>query len=99
MTTTQTPTKPRYRTPRASCYVNVSLDEFDNSDLVAYLKNEGYQVNGKSEAQGCESAKVDGMYISPDDLSHIDTLAVCGQLEQARKMALDIVGEAIGRPL
>lgn len=48
MTTTQTPAKPRYRTPSASCYVNVSLDEFDNSDIVAYLKHEGYQVNGEN---------------------------------------------------
>lgn len=89
--------KPRYRTPSISVDVDVDLDEFDIDEIIEYLRNEGYSVNGKATT---EAAVVDGdNHINTADLDHIYTLAVAGQLDVAKQEALQIVGKAIGRPL
>jgi hypothetical protein len=37
--------------------------------------------------------------ITAEELCHIDTLALCGQMEHARADVLRIVSDHIGRPL
>jgi hypothetical protein len=89
-------TKPRYRTPTTSVDVDVSLDEFELEDIADYLRHNGYKVSATS-ATVTEDGSTN--VLDPDDLDHIYTLALCGQREAAQHEALQLVSEAIGRPL
>lgn len=90
--------KPGYRVPTCSVDADVRLDEFCDSDIAEYLRHRGYYVSNTSAAphghQPAPSAVLD-----PDDLNHIETLALCGQRSAAQSEALALVGNAIGRPL
>jgi hypothetical protein len=66
----------------------VCLSDFDIDDIVAYVKQEGHEVDDG-----------EGVYMGSVDLARIETLVLCGQREQARAEVLDLVGEAIGRKL
>lgn len=99
MTTTTQATKPRYRVPSVSVDADVSLDEFDNSDIIKYLRHQGYEVGGADAVGNNADCASEGLYLSPDDLGRIETLALCGQKEPARQLALEIISEAIGREL
>lgn len=93
-----TDNKPHYRVPCVTVDTDVTLDEFDDADIAGYLRQRGYFVSGTSAAphdQDDEPANV----LDPDALDHIDTLALCGQIEAARTEALALVGKAIGRTL
>jgi hypothetical protein len=81
--------------PTVNVDVDVSLDEFDDDKIAEYLRHRGYQVYGSGTpvtGDGTES-------ITSDDLDHIDTLALCGQMEAAKAEALEVVSKAIGRNL
>ena len=70
--------------------VHIDLDEFSDEEIAKHLRESGYTVT-KHTSDDC--------LIGEADLNHIETLALCGQQEAAREIALRIVGEAIGRPL
>ena len=81
-------------TPSVS--ISVDLDEFDDDEIAEYLRGKGYYVDQWS---GASSSDDDGLIISPGALSRLDTLLMCGQREHAVRELLDLVGEALGRPL
>jgi len=93
----------RYRTPEISRYVEVSLDDFGDDEIAEYLRHRGYAVAGSGKpAEDEAGGPVPGegpVLIDEDDLSRIDTLAVCGQLDSARDHVLTIVERHIGRSL
>jgi len=78
----------RKRAPTVSVDVDVSLDEFGIDEIREWLKSQGEDVDDG-----------EGLYIGTDDLNRIETLAVCGQQDEARKFALSIISKAIQRPL
>lgn len=67
--------------------VHMDLDEFDEDELVEELESRGYRV---SKTNGTEAL---------DDLEHVERLALCGLIADARNEALELVGKAIGRPI
>lgn len=67
--------------------VQMDLDEFDEDDLVEELESRGYRVS-KANDQA-----------TLDDLEHVEHLALCGLISDARNEALELVGKAIGRPI
>ena len=67
--------------------VHIDLDEFDDDDLVRELESRGYRV---SKTNGTEAL---------GDLEHVEHLALCGLIADARNEALEIVSKAIGRPI
>lgn len=71
--------------------VHIDLDEFSDEEVAKHLRECGYTVTKIAGDSAC--------VIDEDRLMHISTLALCGQQEAAREIALRIVGEAIGRPL
>lgn len=75
--------KRRYRVPTQTHSVEVSLDEFSDDEIREYMKQKGGVA----------------IEFAPGDLAHIETLALCGQRDAARELALNIVSELIGRPL
>jgi len=93
----------RYRTPEISRYVEVSLNDFDDDQIVEYLRHRGYAVGGNGKPVHDEAGgPVPGegpVLIDEDDLGRISTLAVCGQLDSARDHVLTIVERHIGRRL
>ena len=88
--------KPRYRTPRVTVDAEVSLSEFNMEDIVGYMRHHGYTVSGGKSTHFEDG---DGEEIMPDDLDYVYTLAVAGQPDEAKREALRLVGNAIGRPL
>lgn len=88
--------KPRYRTPTHTEYVTVSLNDFGNEEIAEHLRHEGFRVDGVGLG---DKPCSEGMWIDPEDMSRIDTLALCGQKEAAREWILDMVGKYIGRDL
>jgi hypothetical protein len=90
--------KPRYRTPSILVDVDVDLDQFDDDDIIEYLRNQGYTVSGGDAVSRGPVAEANNQ-IDTADLDHIYTLAVAGQLSVAQQEALQVVGKAIGRPL
>lgn len=88
--------KPRYRTPTTSVDVDVSLDEFNLEEIAQYLRHNGYEVSGTPATVTEDGAP---NVFDPEDLNHIYTLALCGQLKVAQIEALQLVSQAIGRPL
>lgn len=94
--------KRMYITPTASVDAEVSLSEFSFREIVGYLQHHGYGVSGDgvdSGAQGLCDPEFDGLFLTPEDLSRIATLSLCGQKQPARDLVLGIVGDAIGRVL
>ena len=90
----ETLTKKRVRIPSVSVDAVVSLDEFSTDEIQKYLQDiaeEGAASGGGDGSDGC--------YLTPEDLNRIETLALCGQAEHAKALALQIVGDAIGRVL
>jgi hypothetical protein len=90
--------KPRYRTPSISVDVDVDLDQFDDDEIIEYLRHNGYTVIGGDAVSHRPVAEAENQ-IDIADLDHIYTLAVAGQLQVAQQEALQVVGKAIGRPL
>lgn len=88
-----TTTKKRIRIP--SVCIDVRLDEFDVEEIRQYLRDKG------QDAVEIEDSNCDDNHnrIEDEDLSRIEMLATCGQTQQARELALEIVGEFIGRTL
>lgn len=76
---------------------DVRLDEFDDSDIAEYLRGRGYYVSATSAALHDEDGSPN--VLDPDELNHIETLLVCGQVDAARYEALALIGNAVGRPL
>lgn len=74
------------------------LDEFTHDDIADYLRKRGYYVSDSSMAPHDHDANPENVF-DPDELNHIETLAVCGQIDAARTEALALVGNAIGRAL
>lgn len=92
--------KPRYYTPSVSTREEVSLDRFSFDEIVGYLRHHGYQVAGEGVgALGIDEVTTDGLFLTPQDLSRIATLSLCGQKQPARDLVLGIVGDAVGRVL
>lgn len=95
-------TTTRYRTPVVYQDVRVSLDDFDDDDIVGYLRHRGYAIAGSSEAPSHSGGPHPGegpLMLEEDDLSRIATLSLCGQREQAREFLCSIVSRWIGRKL
>ena len=67
--------------------VEIDLDELDEDDLVQELESRGYCV---SKTNGTKAL---------DDLEHVEHLALCGLIADARNDALKLVGKAIGRQI
>jgi len=88
----------RYRVPVATVDAEVSLDEFDDGEIADYLRQRGYYVSSTSGAPHDQDPDPENV-LNPDDLNHIETLALCGQIDAARYEALSLVSNAIGRPL
>ncbi len=89
--------KPRYRVPRHTEYVEVSLDNFDNSAIAEYLRHEGYAVSGESTQGG--DGDTGALVILEEELDRICTLLLCGQRDAAREFAFGLISDEIGRRL
>jgi hypothetical protein len=94
----KTAEKPRYRVPRHTEYVEISLDEFDNSAIAEYLRHEGYAVSGES-TQGGGADDTGALVILEEEVERISTLLLCGQRDAAREFAFQIISDEIGRRL
>ena len=88
--------KPRYRTPSVCVDVDVGLNEFSLEEIADYLRHNGYKVSATSA-----SVTEDGSsnVLDPDELDRVFTLDLCGQRVAAQQIALQLVGDAIGRPI
>lgn len=93
-------TKAHYRVPTASVYSDVRLDEFDASDIRAYLAHIDGDAAQKLEYEDpADGPQMPGVYIREEELGRIATLSLCGQRDAARELVLRIVGDKIGRAL
>ena len=90
--------KPRYRTPSVCVDVDVGLDEFSLDEIAEYLRQNGYRVSGSNAAPDPETGAL-GNVLDPDELDRVFTLDLCGQRVAAQQIALQLVGDAIGRPI
>jgi len=87
--------KPRYRVPTHTESLTVSLDDFDDDEIVEYLRHRGFSVIG-----GSSTGSVDlDDHITGTELDHIFTLALCGQRTQAQAEALQLISRVVGRPI
>ena len=66
---------------------HIDFDEFDEDDLVQELESRGYRVSKTNDTEAF------------GDLEHVEHLALCGLIADARNEALELVGKAIGRPI
>ena len=97
-----TETKRKYRVPTVSADVDVRLDQFDDEEIIEYLRHQGHTVNGldiSAPKEALNHKNFETLVISVSELNRINTLAICGQREAARVTTLEIISEAIGRPL
>ena len=67
--------------------VHIDFDEFGEDELVEELEIRGYRVS-----KAHKPATLGG-------LEHVEHLALCGLIADARNEALELVGKAIGRPI
>ena len=67
--------------------VHIDFDEFGEDELVEELETRGYRVSKAHEPA------------TLGDLKHVEHLALCGLIADARNEALELVGKAIGRPI
>ena len=87
--------KPPYRSPRVYPDVAaVSLDDFNIEEIKEYLKQKSTKDMGSQMA-----CTPDDLVFDSEDLSRIETLALCGQIEHARSEVLKLVSDHIGRQL
>ncbi len=96
-----TTARPRYRVPSIEPEVEVravSLDDFDLDDIRAYLRYQGDKIAPLGRPGDIPNS-ANELFIPPEDLNRIGTLALCGQVESARRYLLDMAAEQIGRPL
>jgi hypothetical protein len=95
-------TKPAGRIPTCRVTVEadatVSLDEFEDSEIAEYLRQRGYFVSGSRTIFNDQEGDSPNI-LDPDELDHIETLLVCGQMDAAKSEALALIGSAIGRTL
>jgi hypothetical protein len=85
--------------PVAYIEVDVSLDEFDLTDIAEYLRRNGYKVSPTAAAVPDPETGGLGNVLDPDELDRVFTLDLCGQREAAQQIALQLVSDAIGRPI
>lgn len=87
--------KPPYRVPQVypECEP-VSLDQFSTQEIREYLRHRHQDEGGDPSLR-----TNDAMVIEADEISRIETLALCGQAEHARAELLRIVSDHIGREL
>lgn len=82
----------RRRIPSVSVDVDVSLDEFDIGTIRSYLREQDGEADmGQADTDGC--------YIDSITCNQINTLALCGQKDEAIKLVMEIVSRAIGREI
>ena len=87
--------KPKYHAPTHTEYVTISLDDFDDDDIVEYLRHRGFSVHGTAVG----SSPFEDENITGTELDHIFTLALCGQRTQAQYEALQLISRVVGRPI
>jgi hypothetical protein len=75
--------------------LSVDLSEIDDFDFRQEMNRRGLDAPMYPEPEAEEIANV----LEQEDLDEIETLAICGQIEPARALALKLVGELIGRTL
>lgn len=81
-------TATRYRSPTRYAEAAICLDEFSTNELVAELKHRSGDDAAADFAQGSTE---DGFHLTPDTLSHLKTLVLCGQRESAlRELSLEL---------
>ncbi len=100
------PADDKYRAPKIT--VNITLALFDKEAVAEYLRHNGYVVDGSTYIlqeikhvyhDSDDELEYNHPQIAAEDLSRITTLNVCGQVEQARSLALEIVGDIVRRKL
>lgn len=94
VTQTKAATKRRYYCA-PTVDASVSLDEFDDDDIIEYCRHNNLKIGASPSQQDYG----DGAHIAATDLARIDTLAICGQRQEARDYLCQIVGTQIGRAL
>lgn len=82
------------RVPSIYIEAECRLDEFSTADIIQYLQDKGEEAAG-----GAEFSNGGGLYITPLDLNHIETLVLCGQDGAALEIVRQIISEAIGRKI
>ena len=87
--------KPRYRVPEHTEEITISLDDFDDDEIVEYLRHRGYSVAGGPSTGSLDFED----HIAGVELDHIFTLALCGQRSQAQAEALQLISRVVGRPI
>jgi hypothetical protein len=89
---------PRYRAPSVCVDVDVDLSEFDLEEIAEYLRHNGYKVSATGATHNPATGTTDNV-LDPDELDRVFTLDLCGQRVAAQQIALQLVGDAIGRPI
>lgn len=90
--TITTPAKPRYYSPRITVDAVVSLDEFSDDDLLKEIQHRS--LNPIATDCGTGGTDESGMlWIEPQDVDRIRTLALCGQRKAALDWLLEILRE------
>ena len=69
-------------------YVDVDLDDFDAEELIDELESRGYSVTK-------DAISIDTL----GSFSHVQHLADCGLIQDARTEAIGLIESAIGRRL
>lgn len=77
---------------------SVTLDQFDEDDIAAYLIHCGYSVSKPLDYLEDSDSTVP-LLIPAQELQHIESLLLTGQRDHAREWALGIISKAIGRTL
>lgn len=86
--------------------VTVSLNDFSDEAIIAYLRDRGYAVDGERKAPIVLTQRVavddegrEVLVFYPEDLDRIATLALCGQRDAARELIINQVSDHIRRSL
>ena len=93
----------RYSVPCVYPEVEVSrvtLRDFDINEIREYLdRYDSNTLNAPADERPSTTPYQGSLTIHVDDVNRIETLALCGQTEQARQYALRLISDHIGRPL
>lgn len=76
--------KRKYRAPVHYAEVEVSLSDFNDDDILEYVR-----VNGLSDEFGAGS--------DSEEIARIDTLLLCGQRDAAREAVERMLSRTLGR--